>query len=146
MSHRLRGAVIALLAGLSLGALMFFPRVLSIGVSLGAVLVLVFAAGVLDIFGAWKIERRRETAPERPRFDPSDQPGWLRLIAAFDVRLLWTGLALIAAAACRVSVIGTLGAAAPWSGPLLAGLGLATIGVARLVRRKRPFDGRFHQG
>jgi 4-amino-4-deoxy-L-arabinose transferase-like glycosyltransferase len=146
MSHRARGAAITILGLLALGALMFFPRVMSIGVSIGAVLVALIAFGVLDFFGAWKLTRatKDETGPQP--FDLDGKPGWLRLIAAFDVRLLWLALALIAAAACRISVIGTLGAAYPWSGPVLIVLGLAVLGIARLVRRKRRFDGDFHEG
>ena len=43
--------------------------------------------------------------------------------------LLWVagialGLALMAAGACRVSVLDTMGASAPWTGPLFFGLGI----------------------
>jgi len=145
MSHRLRGAAITILAALGLGAIMFFPRQ-GFGLALGTVLVFVIAAGFLDFLGAFAIERGDAHRPPRPAVDLTGAPRWLKLIARFEVRLLWVGLGLIAAAACRISVIGTMGAAAPWSGPLLLVLGLIAIGAGWLVRRSRPFDGELHQG
>ncbi|MDJ0766658.1 MAG: hypothetical protein QNJ97_27040 [Myxococcota bacterium] len=113
--------------------------------AIGLVLLLLIGFGVLAFFNAIQVVSRSSSPqiPTPPPIDLSGQPGWLRFLAGFHIQLLYTGLALIAAGACRVSVIGTLGAAAPWSGPLLIGVGAAIIGIARL--RPKPFDGNLHE-
>ncbi|MFO8071062.1 MAG: glycosyltransferase family 39 protein [Polyangia bacterium] len=144
MSHRLRGIGIAIIAATALAVLMFFPRVLSFGVGLGVVLTALVAIGLLDAIGAWKIVNRETPAPP----DPVDLDGasrWLRIVAGFEPRLLWLALALVVAGACRLSVIGTLGAAAPWSGPALIAAGLVAAAIARKAR-PRPFRGELHLG
>jgi 4-amino-4-deoxy-L-arabinose transferase-like glycosyltransferase len=115
------------------------------GLALGFGLLLIVVLGLLQAFG--RLEILPDTKVEKKKADPlnlSGAPKWLRLLAGFNIRLLYLGLALLMAGACRVSVIGTLGAAAPWSGPLLFVLGLIAIIVARVKRR--PFDGDLHQG
>ncbi len=148
MKHKIRGALITVLASLALGFLMFYPRVLGFGVGLGVGLLAVVLVGLLDFFGTLQIERGGMGSPsDKPSssFDPDNATRWMLFLSGFNIRVLWIGLALLVAGACRVSVIGTMGAAAPWSGPLLFGLGLAAILVAR-VKRPRPFDGNLHQG
>ena len=157
MSHRTRGAIIAGAGTLGLGLLMFLPRMLNWGVGLGIALVAVVLVGLLDWFGALRIERpgtptkpakaAKQVRDKTPAgFDLTGASLPLRLAAKFDVRLLWLGLALLAAAACRISVIGTMAASAPWSGPVLAVAGVFVILVARLRGRKKPFDGDLHEG
>jgi 4-amino-4-deoxy-L-arabinose transferase-like glycosyltransferase len=169
MSHRARGALIAGIGTIALGVLMFLPRTLSCGVGLGIVLVFAVLVGLLDMLGALRFERPEEPPkPAKPAkaakrakpakaakqirveapaaFDLANASLPVRLAAKFDVRILWLGIALCAAAACRISVIGTMAAAAPWSGPVLAVAGGALILVARLRGRKRPFDGDLHEG
>lgn len=169
MSHRTRGAIIAGAGTLALGLLMFLPRTLSIGVGLGIALTVVIIVGLLDLFGTLSIERPEK--PEKPAkstkgaksakaakpakqlreaapspFDLAGASLPVRIAARFDVRFLWVGLGLLAAAACRFSVAGTMGAAAPWSGPVLAIAGAAVLLVGYARGRKRPFDGDLHEG
>ena len=145
MNHRIRGALITVLAGFALGFLMFYPRVLGFGVGLGVGLLALVLVGLLDFFGTLRIERAKAEDKPSSSYDPKDATRWMLFLSGFNIRVLWIGLALFVGGACRVSVIGTMGAAAPWSGPLLFGLGLAAILVAR-VKRPRPFDGNLHQG
>jgi 4-amino-4-deoxy-L-arabinose transferase-like glycosyltransferase len=141
--HRLRGALLSVSGAVALGALMWFPRFASFGIALGTTLLAVVLVGLLDFAGAMGFE----PAPPAHRPAPADltgAPRWLKLLAGFDVRILYLGLALVVAGICRISVIGTMAAKAPWTGPLLVGLGLAAVAVARWKRR--PFDGELHQG
>ncbi|MDJ0766663.1 MAG: glycosyltransferase family 39 protein [Myxococcota bacterium] len=143
--HRLIGGLISIFAGIALAVLMFLPRFIYGGMAIGIVLLLLIGFGVLAFFNAIQVVSSPSSPqiPTPPSTDLSGQPGWLRFLAGFHIQLLYTGLALIAAGACRVSVIGTLGASAPWSGPLLIGFGAAIIGLARL--RRKPFDGNLHE-
>ena len=154
---------------IALGLLMFLPRALSFGVGLRIALVVVILIGLLDLFGALQIERPEEPAKPvkgtkgakgaKPAKAAKQIRGMapagvdltgaslpLRLAAKFDVRLLWLGLSLLAAAACRFSVLGTMGAGAPWSGPVLAVAGAAVVLIALARGRRKPFDGNLHEG
>jgi len=145
MKRRLRGLLITLLSGCALAFLMFFPRTLDFGVGLGAVLTVCFLLGLLDAFGAIEILDASPPGKPRPAFDLASAPWMLRAVSSFNVRLLYLALGLFVGAACRFSVMGTMAAGAPWSGPLLIGLGVFTLAAARLTRPKR-FDGDFHEG
>ncbi|MCP4198322.1 MAG: hypothetical protein GY762_14325 [Proteobacteria bacterium] len=124
---------------------MFLPRLFSGGMALGFGLLVVLVIGVLDMFGALKpVAESPVQSNGEARISLADAPGWLRFLAGFDIRIFYVAIALFAAGASRVSVIGTMGAMAPWSGPLLFALGCIALIVARLVRR--PFDGNLHQG
>ncbi|MCP4606080.1 MAG: phospholipid carrier-dependent glycosyltransferase [Proteobacteria bacterium] len=143
--HHIRGALTTVLATLALAVLMFLPRFFNGGIAVGIGLLVVLLIGVLDFFGALEIILETSSVKKvQKEVDLSNEPEWLKLLAGFDIRILYVGLALIAAGACRVSVIGTMGASAPWSGPLLFGLGIVAIIIARI--RRVGFDGDFHQG
>jgi 4-amino-4-deoxy-L-arabinose transferase-like glycosyltransferase len=152
MSHRIRGALVAGLGTIALGLLMFLPRFSHAGVLIGIALTALIAAGVLDMFGALKLVRLEP--PQKPSKAPRDPKkekeaplsGLVRLVAAFDVRLLWLALALLVSAACRFSVKGTMGAGAPWSGPALVAAALAVLAIAKWRGGKRRFDGDLHEG
>ena len=145
-SHKIRGALITALAGLGLSILMFLPRQLDWGIGLGVVVLIVIAFGMLDFFGALKISQETPSETAQDRENLADAPKRLKLLAGFDIRVLYIGLGLIAAGACRVSVIDTLGAGAPWSGPLLFALGIGAIITARRLRKRHPFDGNLYLG
>jgi 4-amino-4-deoxy-L-arabinose transferase-like glycosyltransferase len=143
-SHRIRGGIIAGVAALALATLMFLPRFFTGGIAVGMLLLTVIVFGVLDLFGVLGISDRTTLDKTAEPVSLDDAPRWLRLLAGFNIRVLYLGLSLVAAGACRVSVIGTMDAMAPWSGPVLFGLGALTIVLARVFRK--PFDGDLHQG
>jgi 4-amino-4-deoxy-L-arabinose transferase-like glycosyltransferase len=142
--HRIRGSLIVIVASLALGLLMFLPRLLNGGIALGFGLLIILLLGVLDWMGRLHIVASREPGTKSSPVDTADSPPWLKLLAGFNIRMLYLGFALLTAAACRVSVIGTLGASATWSGPALLILGLLTIIAAKFLRHS--FDGNLHQG
>lgn len=144
MKKRLRGILVTAAAGLSLGFLMFYPRVLDFGIGLGVALTILFGIGLLDVFGALRLVKGEAPPPEKRPFDLAAAPRWQRAIAGFDVRLLYLSMGLLVAALCRFSVAGTMGAGSPWSGPLLAVLAAISLIAAR-IRRKKRFDGDFHE-
>jgi 4-amino-4-deoxy-L-arabinose transferase-like glycosyltransferase len=138
MTHRTRGALIATTAGLALALLAFFPRAMDAGVAVGVALVIVFIAGLLDSFGAFSIEPCPAGWSGPPLAPGPSKSAELpaRLAAAFEIRTLWVGLGLFVAGLCRLAVLDTPAAAAPWSGPaLLLGAALCLV-TARLLRRR----------
>ncbi len=142
--HHIRGAIISVAATVTLAILMFLPRFFSGGIALGIGLLAVLLIGLLDFFGALEFTRESSKAEEKTVIDLKKEPKWLQLLAGFNIRILYVGLALFAVGACRVSVMDTLGASAPFSGPLFFGLGIVAVIVARVTRR--PFDGNLHEG
>jgi 4-amino-4-deoxy-L-arabinose transferase-like glycosyltransferase len=124
---------------------MFLPRLFAGGIALGFGLLVLLVIGVLDLFGALNtVGKSIANSNDVKEMSLSGAPGWLRVLAGFNIRIFYVGVALIVAGACRVSVIGTMDALAPWSGPLLFALGIVVLILARLFRR--PFDGDLHQG
>ncbi len=144
ISHRLRGGLIFGVAALALATLMFLPRFFNGGIAVGIALLAVIVVGVLDFFGALTLSTGAGGNDAPAAVPLEGAPWWLRLLAKFNIRLLYLGLCLFAAGACRISVIGTMGASTPWSGPVLFGVGGLVIVAARLLRR--PFDGDLHEG
>ncbi len=135
--------LIAGAATLALAVLMFLPRFFSGGIALGFGLLVIMLIGMFDFFGALDFKARATEKTKEHKYDFSKEPRWVKTLAGFNIPILYAGIALIAAGACRVSVIDTLGASAPWSGALFFGLGIVAIVVARV--RRRPFDGDLHQ-
>jgi 4-amino-4-deoxy-L-arabinose transferase-like glycosyltransferase len=140
----IRGPLIAGTSAVLLYILMVLPKFSPFGMVIGVALLVALVSGILDIYGSLHIIKRpsHDELPERALTE--DLPLLLKWLTYFNIRLLYAGLALYTAGACRLSVMGTMGAAAPWSGPVLFGIGTVLIVAARFV--KKPFDGNFHEG
>jgi 4-amino-4-deoxy-L-arabinose transferase-like glycosyltransferase len=140
MTHRTRGALISTTAGLALALLLFLPRFMDFGVAAGTVLLVAFVAGLLDRFGALRAEPPGAPPEAVPVAGPEAAGPLARLVAAFEVRTLWVALGLLIAGLCRLAVIDTPAARAPWSGPLLIAGALLVAAAARLLRRRGTGD------
>ena len=105
---------------------------------------MILVVGMLDLFGAIELKTRPPESKEAASPLAESDPLWLRMLAKFNIPLLWCGLSLLAAGAGRISVIGTMAAKAPWTGPMFFGLGVVAIVLARVF--KRPFNGNLHEG
>lgn len=141
---RLAGILTILTASLGLGFIMFYPRLLPIrGLEIGALLTAFITFGIFLYAGAIKVIPRK-IQPSHPQqiLKPSRL---VDFVAGFNVPLLWLSLALFWAGVCRISVIGTLGASFPMSGPVLFCFGLAMLILARL-KKQDEFDGNLHEG
>ncbi len=146
MTHRSRGAAIAIIAGLAFSLLAFFPRAMNAGVAVGALLIALFVAGLLDALGAFAVDLvPARTDPSPAAGGPEPATGLLsRLAGAFEIRTLWIGLGLLVAGLCRLAVLDTPAAVAPWSGPALLCAAVAAVVAARLLRRRS--TGGLHPG
>ncbi len=139
-----KGPAITFTAGILLYLLMFFPRVNHWGMIIGIALLAILAIGVLF----WMNAIRSETVVPKENEPASESDKKLsifsRVASKFNIRILYLGLSCVIAGVCRISVLNTMGAAAPWSGPFLFGAAAILILAAYFFRK--PWDGNFHEG